>query len=93
MRGKCVGMLGELRVLVCSSSNDPNASSLRVHETLMEHFLYFWKNVSKRLFAETNQSINDQKQQKLLPDTSQRELMEAPTAHLSLQLDAHLEVT
>ena len=59
----------------------------------MEHFRILCSNVSDRLFPEIKQSKNVQKEQTLHPDTSQREFIQAPTVHLMLQLDAHLEVT
>ena len=59
-----------------------NASNCRVHKTLMEYFRYLCSSVNNRLFAEANQSTNDQKVQTLHPDTSQRELIQVPTVHL-----------
>ena len=59
----------------------------------MEYLRYLCSSVSDRLFAETNQSTNDQKVQTLHPDTSQQELIQVPTVHLMYQFDAHLEVT
>ena len=69
-----------------------NASSCSVHKTLMEYFRYLCRSVSDRLFAETNQTANDQKVQRLHPDISQRELIQVPIVHLMWQLEAHLEV-
>ena len=70
-----------------------NTSSCRAHKTLMEDFLYLCSSVADRLFAQTNQTINDQKVQTLHPDTSQRELIQALTVHLLWQLDTHIKVT
>ena len=59
-----------------------NASSCPVHKTSIEYFRFLYSSVSDRLFAQKNQSTNDQKVQTLHPDTSQRELIEVPTVHL-----------
>ena len=84
----------EIREIECVHRRKiSKVSSCRVHKMLMEFFRYLCSSVSDRMFPETNQSTNDQKVQTLHPDTSQRELIEVPTVHLTKQLDAHLEVT
>ena len=62
-------------------------------------YIKFWwnipacSNVRGRLFAETSESIKDQKEQTLHRDTSQQEVTHIPTVHLRYQPDAHIEVT
>ena len=62
--------------------NISNASICQAHKALMEYFRYLCSSVSGCMLTQTNQSTNDQKVQTLHAETSQRELIRAPTVYL-----------
>ena len=66
-----------------------NAFNVREYKSLTEQIHCLCNNVIYRLSAATNQSTNDQREQKLLPDTLQLPLNQDSTVRQEWLLELH----